>query len=190
VNPNGRPPVPLAERFWPKVDVRGRNDCWNWTARRDGDGYGRILVDGTHRPASRAAWLLTHGDPGKALVCHRCDNPACVNPAHLFLGSHADNMRDMVAKGRQGARGRARKAHLLSRLTEDQARRVKFGGEPAKAVSHELGIARTTVSSIRNGYTWAWLQPETDVPTQTSAPLVASNDCPCVVAGCLLLASG
>jgi hypothetical protein len=92
---------PVAERFWSKVDRRGAEDCWPWTARRDGCGYGTFKVDGKTVRASRQAWALTHGDLGAGQrVCHSCDNPPCCNPAHLWAGTQKDNVLDMVAKGR------------------------------------------------------------------------------------------
>jgi hypothetical protein len=104
VNPHGRPCIPLPDRFWPKVDKRGEDECWEWQGSRS-RGYGRILIGGAKgRPyqAHRIAWELTVGHrlPDSIMVLHRCDNPPCVNPAHLFLGTQLDNMRDCAAKGR------------------------------------------------------------------------------------------
>src|SRR5690606_12878457 len=97
-------------RFWSKVDMSGGpNSCWEWQGSRDADGYGRFTSNRSKRlgfgpkswVASRAAWLIHTGHlPGDLLVCHHCDNPPCVNPAHLFLGTNNDNMRDMNRKGR------------------------------------------------------------------------------------------
>lgn len=95
----------LADRLWEKVDKSGGPDaCWLWTARRGPDGYGQIKVDGQGRQAHRVVMELTLGEavPKHLYVCHRCDNPPCCNPAHLFVGTPSDNQRDSVAKGRHG----------------------------------------------------------------------------------------
>ncbi len=94
----------VVARFWAKVDKSG--DCWLWTGSKDRKGYGKLSigsrVNGSKRPhsAHRIAWVLAHGDPGRACVLHRCDVPACVRHDHLFLGTVADNNRDMWRKGR------------------------------------------------------------------------------------------
>lgn len=91
------------ERFWFKVDKSGGpTACWPFKgARVPAGGYGRALLNGKLHAAHRYAWVLTHGEPREGLhVLHRCDNPPCCNPAHLWLGTHDDNMADMKAKGR------------------------------------------------------------------------------------------
>lgn len=100
---------PLGIAFWSKVDRRAADECWPWLGHRNHRGYGRFtrrFGSGTsksrHVPAARMAWELTHLQefPVGHHACHRCDNPPCCNPAHVFPGTDRDNMRDCVAKGR------------------------------------------------------------------------------------------
>lgn len=89
------------ERFWSKVNIQGPWDCWEWKRHRNEDGYGSFRFRGGMRLAHRVAWILSVGEiPDDLGVLHHCDNPACCNPAHIFLGTQLDNMRDAKRKGR------------------------------------------------------------------------------------------
>lgn len=93
--------APREDRFWAKVRRGEQNDCWEWSAGVDNFGYGRLNTRGVVDLAHRLSWELAHGPiPDGMCVLHRCDNPPCVNPRHLFLGTRDDNVQDMIAKGR------------------------------------------------------------------------------------------
>ena len=112
----------LEERFWEKVDRSGGPDaCWPWTASTCGGGYGQFRLAGRPQLAHRVAYEQLVGPiPNGRHVLHRCDTPLCVNPAHLFLGTHTDNMADMTIKGRQ-SRGEKHRAATAPPKTSPNA---------------------------------------------------------------------
>jgi len=87
------------DSFWRKVDIKGPDDCWNWLAGKSGSGYGSFEYEGKTRNAHKLSWEFTNGPvPAGLLVCHKCDNPACCNPSHLYLGTHSDNACDKITR--------------------------------------------------------------------------------------------
>jgi hypothetical protein len=142
----------LAERFWEKV--RKGKRCWVWTAYRNNCGYG--LIGGGRRGAgmlraSRVSWVLAHGDIPKGLwVLHRCCNPPCVRPSHLYLGTHKDNCRDMVRDG-HSLKGERNPFAKLSPRTVVLIRRAT--GENAE-IGRRYGVTGPTVSEIKTGKIW------------------------------------
>lgn len=131
-------------------------DCWRFSAHVTKGGYGGFSDDrGKPYPAHRFCYEMIHGvQPPEIMICHSCDNRACVNPDHLWPGSHAENMADRNAKGRQS---RTRK---YAKLTEDQARTIKFHEQgPHHEIASRYNISRTTISFIKKGTRWGHLRP-------------------------------
>lgn len=139
------------ERFWSKV-VKRDGGCWEWTAATF-RGYGQVSYEGKVRRAHRVSWEITHGRiPGDLCVLHRCDNRACVNPDHLWLGTRPENAADMVAKRRQ-ARGNR---HGRRKLSDSQVREIRqrVAGTTQRQLSREYGVSEAMVSLIVNGHNW------------------------------------
>lgn len=145
-------------RFWEKVDKRGINGCWIWTASIKTDGYGQLTVDGRFWRAHRLSWVLHNGPILYGLlVCHHCDTPACVNPAHLFLGTHKDNIRDSINKGRWGDRIGENSSRSI--LTEKEVLEIRHKYEKGlitnkTKIAREYGVHPGTIHDILIRKNW------------------------------------
>lgn len=112
------------KRFWDKVNKKSNDECWEWQASKNRIGYGTISIKHKARLAHRVSWAVCNGQICEGLcVCHTCDNPGCVNPAHLFLGTMKDNVRDRDRKGR-GVNLVGEK-HGCHKLTEKQVIEIR-----------------------------------------------------------------
>ncbi len=149
----GRPRTSLSARFWPKV--KKTDGCWPWTASLDRWGYGQIMI---HTPtgytmakAHRVAFEFSVGPiPDGLSVLHTCDNPACVNPAHLYCGTQKQNAADMVSRGRSTLAER----NAQCKLTREQViaiREARRQGTPGQQLAEEYGVMRTTIYDIASG---------------------------------------
>lgn len=170
--------MPLDRRLWVMVDrTAGAVGCWPWKGRVDPAGYGRIKTSaGVQIGAHKAAWLVTNGAvAGDLFVCHRCDNRRCCNPAHLFLGSAADNNSDMRSKGRGGFGFRAQlgEKNGAAKLTSVDVECIRVLGAKGvlqKTIAARFGVSRSRISEILSGKSWPHPQPA-DSPGGVAAGL-------------------
>mgnify|MGYP003543178892 FL=1 len=151
----------LLERFNCYVEVRGPEECWPWTGTTAPNGYGVLTFAGKPHRAHRLSYLFANGrigmySPKRSMsVCHRCDNPNCVNPAHLFVGTDGDNVRDASAKGRI-QRG---EKHYAAKLSEEQVLAIRADLRSDRQVALGYEVSSSTVAHIRRDGSWPSLGP-------------------------------
>jgi len=146
-------------RFWSKVDVRGPDECWEWQASINSSGYGRFKIASYQMVSANRVALISHTqkEPDGMSALHHCDNRKCCNPHHLYFGTHEDNMRDKVERGRCRTGDQAGANNGASKLNDDQlalvVRRLKAGWNNKK-IAADLPIGHAMVSKIRTGVMW------------------------------------
>jgi hypothetical protein len=159
-------------RFWAKVDKNGPvpahaphlGPCWVWTGAKNHSGHGVGWNGKRTRLAHRLSWELTTGSAPPDCACHKCDNPPCCNPSHLFLGSRADNLADMRAKGRQAPMPRpCRKGELapVVKLSESQVRQIlslRASGSSCKDLSAQFHVTTSNIYALVTGRSWKHIQ--------------------------------
>lgn len=161
----------VEQKFWSRVDKSG--DCWIWTGSK-AHGYGRFYYGNSRKAAHRFSYELANGVVlDKEYVCHSCDNPACVNPAHLFLGSQFENMRDCAAKRRNAMQRNPERSHFKTtvyrqigerhgsaKLKESDVSemfRLFNGGKKRKEIAVQFGVSPQQVCKILSGKRWSHL---------------------------------
>jgi hypothetical protein len=143
-------------RFWSKVEKLGPDECWNWIAGINKGGYGQLKYEGHTDRAHRIAWILAYGPiPDNFGVLHACDNPACVNPHHLFLGTQSDNIKDCVKKNRQNPpKG---EVHYMAKLTKKHVLEIRSKltmGFRICDLASIYKVCSKTISQIKCRETW------------------------------------
>lgn len=147
---------PLAtpeSKFVSQIQRGSVTQCWEWTGTKDAQGYGHCAALGGETLAHRAAFKLRTGiTPGKLFVCHKCDNPPCCNPDHLFIGTAGDNIRDSIRKGR-------RKPSLNSKLSSGEADAIReiwaASGKSFAEIGRLYGVQRQAIRRICRGLTYS-----------------------------------
>lgn len=150
----------LPNTFWQKVDKMPgfgpRGDCWRWTGAKNSAGYGSFQFDKVSYMPHRLIYIATHGSLEASdgfsgqVVCHECDEPLCVKPAHLFVGGGWDNQNDKVAKGRHAYGAR----HSRAVLTDETVSEIRRATGTNADVAVQFGVSPTTISYVRNRRTW------------------------------------
>jgi len=150
----------IEDRFWEKIDKKSDKECWEWLASVDEHGYGYFYSDKRIK-AHRYSWELYNNReiPDDLFVCHTCDNPSCVNPHHLFIGTNQDNQLDAVRKGRNYFPYGEMQAN--SKLTEQDVKEIRFlyssGNYTLAELGNLYGVTFQQISRIVNRKRWAWL---------------------------------
>lgn len=168
--------MPAQDRF--EMQVKKTDACWLWRGSTDKDGYGVFKAehDGVlYQKAHRFSFALHKGHPPFGLhVCHSCDNPQCVRPDHLFLGTSAENMADKMAKGRHRWMRGEDAGHAI--LTEDQARSVIGDARPYAQIAADYGVTASAIGDIKNRKSWRHLGAEKGVKAKRVSPRRGVSD--------------
>jgi hypothetical protein len=146
-------------KFWQRVKILGLLDCWEWQGGRDGFGYGKVQdFDGKTERTHRFVWKLTYGSiPTGKHILHKCDNPSCCNPNHLYVGTHQDNMRDRTERGRSGRWGRKGVENPQSKLNDDKVRSIRAlleQGLTQREIASKYDVDASAISQINRGVAW------------------------------------
>ena len=144
------------ERFWEKIDKRGVNECWLWLASVVTAGYGAFWLNNSIQGAHRVVWIIENKceiPVDKPCILHSCNNPRCCNPKHLRIGTHQENMDDMIKDGRQ-ARGEKNGGH---KLTKQQVVEIFLSTDKQCILAKKYGVVNSAISNIKSGKKWELL---------------------------------
>lgn len=171
VRRTGRKRLPLADRFWRSIEYDTNGGCWLWGWSFSSTGYGQLSVNGVPRTTHVVAWELLRGAiPKDKFVLHRCDVRACCNPDHLFLGTQADNVADMIAKGRNATGFDLPQTKLSVDLANVILEAIAVGDRSQNQIARDLGVGATLVSNVKNGLRRGHHLP-TEITNTVSTPV-------------------
>lgn len=153
---------PDIDRLKAKMKVNDETGCWEWQKSLNTNGYGQFRFRGRPQQAHRVSWILHNGEIPEGegqyktlYVLHKCDNPICINPEHLFLGSQSDNANDAISKDRwHQLPGLTGEAHGRALITEDDVRAIRASDMPARKIAVQYGISHGAVQHIRKRRSW------------------------------------
>jgi uncharacterized protein (DUF433 family) len=162
------------KRFWDKVAKAGEDECWEWNGIRNDREYGLFYDNGRYRRAHRISYRLSFGPipEGMTYVCHKCDNPSCVNPSHLFLGTPQDNMDDKIRKGRHH-HGSTFSGSILSEVDVESIRRRRKSGESYPSIAKDYPVTTGVVRDAAVGKGWTHVE---EAPAKIRQPLLSDDD--------------
>lgn len=148
------------ERFWNKVDIKEPDECWIWKGAKLRDGYGSFILDTKTKKmiqAHRYSYITHYKTIILPIdfVCHKCDNSSCVNPYHLFIGTHRENMKDRQDKGRQA---RGEKISILKVEEVKQIKSLISNKTPRRKIAKMFGVGSTCITDIATGRSWSWVE--------------------------------
>ena len=146
---------PVEERFAEKYTPVPESGCWIWDTNISRDGYGKFWHEGKTKRAHRVSYEIHRGPIPKGMcVCHRCDTPRCVNPDHLFLGTHAENVADRDAKNRHRTNPAQGEDCPKAKLTEDDVLTIRGSDTPNYILADRYGVSRPNISNIKRNIIW------------------------------------
>jgi hypothetical protein len=148
----------IKERLFSGVEINQSTGCWEWKGAKDRKGYASLSIDGKQVKAHRQSYMQLVGPiPEGMMICHKCDNPSCINPEHLFAGTALDNSRDCISKGRQKPIG---EKSFTAKLTDSEVLRIRkelASGAQKKHLGKKFGVSARAIFKIANGDTWKHL---------------------------------
>ena len=159
---DGFPIESVMDRFWRYVDKKAPDECWEWLKGKTTCGYGKSIIRNEIIGSHRISWMAYNNReiPNGMCICHHCDNPPCVNPAHLFLGSSKDNVQDMLRKGR--GQDTVGQNNPQAKLNETQVRLIRYwwslGNMKCVRMARYFGVDPQTIYNVINRYTWSHVE--------------------------------